>query len=162
MQLKIGIVLKPQGIKGDIKVKSFFDTADNYKGIKNVEIKGTSYEVSHLRISGEFVFLTLKGVDSIEKAETLRNQNVLIDRKDAPKLEEDRYYIEDLIGKEVEVSGKVVGVLDDVLQYGAADVFCVKGDKDFSFPALKIVILDVKDRIVLDEKEFKKVVLYED
>ncbi len=162
MRLKIGIVLKPQGIKGEIKVKSFFDTAESYKSIKKVQIKGASYDVSHLRIAGEYVFLTLKCIDSIEKAEVLRNSYVEIDRDDAPKLAADRYYIEDLIGKEIEVDGRVVGILDEVLQYGAADVYCVKGDRKFSFPALKVVILSVGERIVLDPTELNKVILYED
>ncbi len=162
MRLKIGQVLKPQGIRGEVKIKSYFDDATDYKKIANIYARGKAYAVSSCRVLGDFVYLKLVGVDSIEMAETLRNAYVEIDRQDAPILDEGRYYIDDLIGKEVEVDGKVVGVLNEIMQYGAADIYCVKGERDFSFPALKVVIKSISDSIVLDATELKKVAIYED
>ncbi len=161
MRLKIGQVLKPQGIRGEIKVKSHFDNAEDYKKIKTLEIRGRVYTVSSCRVSGEFVYLKLVGIDSIEMAEPLRNAYVEIDRATAPKLEDGRYYIDDLIGMDVEVDGAIVGVLNEIMQYGAADIYCVKGEHDFSFPALKVVIKSIGNTIVLDSAELKKVAIYE-
>lgn len=71
-------------------------------------------------------YLTLLGVDSVEKAELLRGKFVTANRNDLPKLPDGKYYIVDMIGIDVVVGGEVVGEVCDVQQYGSADVYVVK------------------------------------
>lgn len=165
MRLKIGEVLKPQGIKGEIKVKSFFDVPEDFSGLSSLTIDNIDYLVTGVRIREGFVYLRLKGVDSIESAELLRGKVLEIARESAPKLPDGRFYIEDILGLEVEdETGIRLGVLNDVSQYGAADIYSVKGEKNFMFPALNSVIkkIDIGGRkIVLDGSELLKVAVYE-
>jgi 16S rRNA processing protein RimM len=52
-----------------------------------------------------------------------------VNRKDAVKLEENEFFIVDLVGlRVVSDEGMDIGVLTDVLQTGANDVFVVKTD----------------------------------
>lgn len=165
MRLKIGEVLKPQGIKGEIKVKSFFDVPEDYSGLSSLLIDGVEYPVVGVRIREGFVYLRLRGIDSIEAAELLRGKMLEINRESAPRLPDGRYYIEDILGLEVaDEKGARLGVLNDVNQYGAADIYSVKGEKNFMFPALNSVIIkiDIDGRkIVLDSGELLKVAVYE-
>ena len=62
------------------------------------------------------------------------------------ELEEDEYFIADLIGLTVmDESGKELGVLKDVLETGANDVYIVqmKSGRELMLPAIGDCILDV-------------------
>ena len=75
--------------------------------------------------------MKIKGIDSVELAEKLKTKNLYISRENSVDLDEDEFFIADLIGLEVfTVAGDKVGVLKDVLQYSANDVYVVKGDND--------------------------------
>ena len=106
----------------------------------------------------------LLGVDSVEKAESLRGKLVTCDRNDLPALEEGEHYIVDMIGLAVVVNGETKGRISDILQYGSADVYVVKnGDVQFSFPAIKGVVKQVDidgGKIVVDDFLFDRVVVY--
>ena len=91
------------------------------------------------------VILKLKGVDSMNDAELLRNVPLLVSRENAVKLKPGEYFICDLIGlKVVTDEGEDFGVLTDVIQTGANDVYAVK------CPNGKEVLLPVIDECILD------------
>lgn len=74
-----------------------------------------------------------------------------VSREDSRELEEGEFFIADMIGMEVlTVDGKYVGILEDVLQYSANDVYVVKGeeDKEFMIPAIKkfVPTIDIDER----------------
>ena len=78
--------------------------------------------------------------------EGLRGKNLLVDRAHAVKLQKDEYFITDLIGLDVlREDGSRLGVLKDVMQTGANDVYIVlKEDQtEILLPAIKECILDV-------------------
>ncbi len=165
MRLRIGEVLKPQGIKGEIKVRSFFDVPEDFSGLSSLSIDGVRYDIDGVRIREGFVYLRLRGVASIETAELLRGKILEIERESAPKLPDGRFYIEDILGLDVvDEDGARLGVLNDVNQYGSADIYSVKGEKNFMFPALNSVIIKIDldiGKIVLDSMELCKVAVYE-
>lgn len=107
-RLVIGEVLKPQGIRGEIKIKTYTDENTAVKNFRRVFIGGEEYKVLSFR-TGEsgFAFLGLRGVPDRNAAELLRGKEVEAERDDAPPLDEGTYYIVDLIGCEVsDESGK--------------------------------------------------------
>ena len=117
-----------------------------------------------VRANAPFVYMKLFGVDTRNDAEALRNARLQVDRGDI-RLPEGTYYVSDLIGLHVsDESGNVLGVLKDVFQYGAADVYAVSGEKPFSFPALKDVIVQVDisgGKMILCAKRLGEVAVYE-
>jgi 16S rRNA processing protein RimM len=160
----IGKITRPHGVRGGVKVESFMDTPYAFSAIKEVEINGVFYKVERVQ-AGAPLILKLAGINSIEDAEKLRNQQIFINKEDAPPPDEDRYYIEDLLGCEVLLDAKSIGKLSDILQYGSADIYCIKGEKNIMFPYVGDVIekIDIeKKEIVLNSEEFKKVAVYED
>ena len=159
--LTIGLVLKPQGIRGELKVKPFTDSAEDFCDLKRVFLDGVEYKILTVRTGPDVVFLGLRGVPDRNAAELLRGKSVQIPRDEAPEPEEGRYYIADILGSEVVTAeGEVLGVLSDV-RGAATDIYTVtNGEKDILFPALKEVILCIDPeakKITVDKKRFLEV-----
>ncbi|WP_138295754.1 MULTISPECIES: ribosome maturation factor RimM [unclassified Clostridium] len=145
----VGQVLKPQGIKGELKVRPITDDPDRFYDLQEVRIaQGRDYAVypvQGVRVHEGFCYLRLAGVEDRNAAEALRDQLLYIDRSQAVKLPEGRYFICDLEGCQVvDETGAAIGVLDEVIQTGANDVYMIKGEKQaYMLPALKTLILAV-------------------
>ncbi|MEZ4357595.1 MAG: ribosome maturation factor RimM [Eubacteriales bacterium] len=167
--IEIGIILKPQGIKGEVKVKPFTDDVNRFLDLKNVFLDENGYdkrEVKTSRVHNGFAYLLLDKVSSANDAENLRGFSLYIDRKNTIKLKKGAYFICDLIGLNVEDDkGNILGQLSDVMQHGAADVYVVKSiNGNFSFPALKRVItkIDLENNLMrLNKKSLDEVAVYE-
>ena len=167
--IEIGVVTKPQGIAGEIKVHPYTDDIQRFCDLKSVflEQKGNkvNYEVESVRVNANAAYLQLAGVDTRNDAELLRGVSVWVDRAHAVELPEGSYFICDLIGMRVTADGKDLGVLADVLQYGAADVYVVKTSQGkLSFPALKRVIKKVdpeQKHMELDAAALEEVAIHE-
>ena len=95
------------------------------------------------------VLLKLKGVDIIEDAEKLKGLSIKIPRADAKDLEENEFFIADLIGLEV-YQDDFIGIVEDVFEAGGSDVYVIKrkGKKDLLLPAIASVIkkIDVEKK----------------
>ena len=143
--LMIGEVLKPQGVRGEVKVKPYAADADAFYDWETLYVKkGNAYEPiasDCSRVHDGFVYLTLGECASMEDAEKLRGVQLWIDRAHANPLEEDEVYVSDLIGCEgIDEEGKSIGELVDVLQHGVVDVYVFKmKGKSVMAPALKAV-----------------------
>ena len=110
-------------------------------------------KVEKCRPHGTVAILKVKGVDSIEQAEHLRNTVIYINRKDA-KIEKGSYFVEDLLGcKVIDIEDESVfyGEIDDCFKTGANDVWSVKkGDKTYLLPVVKefVISVDVDNGII--------------
>ena len=160
-RITVAIVLKPQGIRGEIKVKAMTDSAQELTAFKSVVIDGAEYSVLSVRAQGEFAYLSLKGIADRNGAELLRGKEVEVDRDDLPALPDGRYYIADLIGcSVVNERGDVLGVVEDVTP-AKTDIFTLRRDeKSIMFPAADGVILSVDEKlkkITVNAKRFKEV-----
>lgn len=160
-ELTVGEVLKPQGIRGEIKVKPFTDDAEDFKRFKRIFLDGEEYKILSVRAGAGEVYLGLRGVHDRNAAELLRGKKITVPRDEAPEPEAGRYYIADLLESEVFTGdGELLGVLSDIRQ-AATDVYTLKsGDKEILFPAVRGVItqIDVENkRITVDKKRFTEV-----
>ena len=159
--LTIGTILKPQGIRGEVKVKPYTDFAEDFRDIKRIFLDGQEMKVLSVRVGAGAVFLGLKGVPDRHAAELLRGKDVVIPREEAPDPGEGRYYIADLLGCElVTEEGEMLGTLKDIRQ-AATDVYTLeRGGKEILFPAVKGVIteLDIENKkITVNKKRFEEV-----
>lgn len=159
--LTIGTILKPQGIRGEVKVKPFTDDAEDFRSIKRIFLDGEEVRVLSVRVGAGAVFLGLKGVPDRNIAERLRGKDILIPREDAPDPGEGRYYIADLLGSELFTEeGERLGVLKDIRQ-AATDIYTLEMDgKDILFPAVKGVITDIdieERKITVNKTRFSEV-----
>ena len=167
--LMIGQIVKPQGVRGEVKVLPLTDDPERYGELETVyfDEKGEkSAKVLSARVREGFAYVALEGVADRDAAERLRNQALYVDRAHASPLPEGRYYISDLIGMQVtDENGAELGQLVDVMQAGGNDVYEVKGARVFRFPALKKVLKDVDvegGSMVLDGAVLAQIAVYDD
>ncbi len=167
--IEIARVIAPHGIRGDVKVRLYSDSFEafcqrGFAYLNNTDGQlRSAYEA--LRVDPPFVYVHFEGVDTRNDAERLRNAPLYVQRSELEAPDEGEYYINDILGYAVMADGKKLGVLKDVLQHGAADVYVVSGDKNFMFPALKRVIKNVDTGvgvIEVDEAALREVAVYDD
>ena len=146
---KIGQIVNTNGLKGVIKVKPFTDDITKFEKITTIYIdkngKLEEFTIEKVRYNKNMVMLKLKGVDSIETAESLRNFYIKIKREDE-ELPEDVYYIVDLLKCQVFTDeGDYLGKMIDVFPTGSNDVYVVenKEGKQILLPAIGDVIKKV-------------------
>jgi 16S rRNA processing protein RimM len=168
--LAIGQILKPQGLKGQFKVKPLTFDVGRFYELKEVTLKTktqeTTFSVSGVSLRNGFVYLSLGGINDLNSAESLRGGFLYVRREDAVKLPEGFHFVADLIGLRVYVDDEFLGTLREINQFGAADVYVVRDEKnrDISFPYLKDVVsgLDVgAGELRLHKKRFFEVAVFE-
>lgn len=147
--LQVGVISSTHGVRGEVKVFPTTDDPQRFKSLKNV-ILDTGKEQIPLEIQGvkffkQFVILKFKGIDNINDIERYKRRSLFVTREDAVELEEDEYYIADLIGMDVITDEDEEGKLVDVIETGANEVYVVEFDKygEVLIPAIHDCILDV-------------------
>ena len=170
--LLIGEIVRPQGIRGEVKVRALSEDKTRYSRLKKVfagdPAQRQEYAVLKGRCSGEFAYLTLSGVETRDEAEKLRGTLLYVSREEAIQLEEGRYFVCDLIGLRAKLQdGTEVGELRDVLSPNPyCDVYVFSTPRgEMQMPALKRVILsvDLENReIVLDGAVLEEIALWPD
>lgn len=167
-KIELGKIIKPQGIKGEVKIDISSYDKDLFASLKEVYIDDKCYHIESKKNLVNGVFFKLEGIDDRNQAESFRGKIVCFDRENMPKLPKGRYLISDIVGCEVVVDGKVVGMIKKILQYGSADVYVVagtRGEKDFMFPCLKKVLksVDIECKTIeLNKEILEQIVVYED
>ena len=149
--LMIGEVLRPQGVRGEVKVYPTTDDVMRFKKLDKVILdlgRGETRElkIRQVKFFKNMVILKFKGYDNINDVETWRQKDLLITREQAVTLQPDEYFITDLIGLLVkDDTGAEVGTVKDVLETGANDVYVVAlpNGKELLLPAIKDCILNV-------------------
>jgi len=148
--LQVGVITTTHGIKGEVKVFPLTDDAQRFKKLKEVLLDtGKEYltlEIEGVKFFKKFVILKFKGIDNINDVEQYRQKGLWVTREHAVRLRKNEYFITDLIDMRVFTEdGKEFGVLTDVLQTGANDVYIVKTpeNQEVLIPAIKQCILNV-------------------
>lgn len=148
--LQVGVITTTHGIRGEVKVFPTTDDPKRFLDLKNVILddgKTTlDLEIQNVKFFKNLVILKFKGIDNINDIEKYKKAGLYVTREDAVELEEDEYFIADLIGMDViSDEGEQLGTISDVLQTGANDVYVIssKGKKDLLLPAIHECVLDV-------------------
>jgi 16S rRNA processing protein RimM len=148
--LTVGEVVRPHGIRGEIKVQILTDFPDRFQLLEEVYIGNEGaephpYLLERCRYHQGFAILKLRGCNDRTAAEMLRGQLVQIPVELAMPLGEDEYYAFQLLGLAVQTtSGEYLGSVTEVLDTGANDVYVVQGPKgEVLLPAIDGVIRDI-------------------
>jgi 16S rRNA processing protein RimM len=161
-RLIIGEVLKPQGIRGELKVKTFTDFPEDVKAFGQVYIDGKQYKILSFRVGNDgAAYIGLRGITDRNAAELYRGKKLEGAREDGPALEEGQYYIVDIIGLSCETEeGEFLGVVKDVTNL-SSDVYTLeKNGKNILFPAVKGVVVKVdltEKKLVVNKTIFEEV-----
>ena len=148
--LQVGAITQTHGVRGEVKVFPTTDDVNRFKKLKQV-ILDTGKETMPLEIQSvkffkQFVILKFKGIDNINDIEKYKRCSLYVTREHAVPLEEDEYFIADMIGMEVcTEDGNIFGTLKDVIETGANDVYVIENAEhgEVLVPAIKECIRSV-------------------
>ena len=148
--LQVGVITSTHGVRGEVKVFPTTDDPARFKKLKNV-VLDTGKEMIDLEVAGvkffkNMVIVKFKGIDNINDVEKYRQKSLYVTRENAVKLKKNEYFIADLIGLATKSDeGEDLGILSDVLQTGANDVYVLskEGSDDILLPAIRECVKEV-------------------
>ncbi len=139
-----GIILKPKGLKGEVKVEpitdfpeSFLSRKEYYAGLSVDSVE--RLKVKKAALGGGFAWLFFEEVDSMEKAEGLTGWKLFVEESQLMQQPQGRAYLHEIIGMRVlDRARRDVGIVTNVLAMPAHDVYEVKvGEKKILLPAIE-------------------------
>lgn len=154
---RVGVVANTHGIRGEVKVYPTTDDINRFKKLKKCILDtGKEYidlNVESVKFFKNMVILKFKEYNNINDIECYKGKDILVSRDNAVKLEKGEYYIADILGAKVILEdGSEFGVLEDVMQTGANDVYVVKtlDNKEVLLPKIDECVkkLDIENKIV--------------
>lgn len=146
----VGTLGRPHGTRGEIRLDHkgtlprglhgygrFFTKAAG-GGFEEIEIAGW-------RHGGEFLFLSIAGMDDRDQVRAYTGRTLYVPREDLPPLADDEYYHADLIGARVlDEAGDEVAVVEDVKPWGAYDMLVLRtGRKTWMLPVVDQYVLEI-------------------
>ena len=141
--LECGAITRIHGLVGALVVNHYCDSYEVFAQLKNVYIKTSlGYEKKKVKKISPYkvgALLLIDGVADADEAMKYRGKTIYADRDDLKK-DDDSFFIVDLIGLPVYDynTKEKYGVLGEVANYGAQDVYVVKrdGKADAYIPAI--------------------------
>ena len=143
MLVAIGTVLKPRGLQGELKIGMTYNHPEVFNTLCTVSLNGKVYSVDRGSVQNGFAYLRLVGIDSIDKAEKLRNQIVKVEESDL-HLQDNEILSSELVGFNVMHNGKLVGEVVAVENYGAGDFF------EIAITGKEFVLIPNEDDFILE------------
>ncbi|MEZ4667478.1 MAG: ribosome maturation factor RimM [Anaerolineae bacterium] len=133
--LLIGEILRPHGVKGEVKMRLLTHHPEHLTQIHKVCLSTSPdllqvqiYELDAIRLNEGFALVKLAGLNDRNQVELLRQMYVGIAIEDAVPLEEGEHFQFELIGIEVQTeAGEHLGTLQEILETGANDVYILNG-----------------------------------
>ena len=147
-RLDLGIITKPQALKGAFRVKPNILNLKKFKKLNEIFINNVSYKIETVTLRDTFVILKVVGIDTCEQAEILRNYHVFGDLE----IEKDNNF--DLIGYECIVDAKHGKILD-INNFGSKDIMTIEFEKECLVPVIDGLIsrVDNQNKVVIFNKQ---------
>lgn len=151
--LILGEVLRPHGVRGELRIRILTDYPERVSKIKTVylgrdpmEFDADAYSVQASRIHQDYLLLKLKEIPDRNEAELLRGLYVMVDFDNAVPLDEDEFYLYEVIGlKAYTNEGEWLGTVNNVIETGANDVYVVSGSShgELLLPVHEETLVDI-------------------
>ncbi len=150
--LEAGKIVNTHGIKGEVKIMPYTDFPELLCEFDRLFLDKKEIFIERSRVAKNMVIAKIEGIDTPEQAEKLRNKILYMHRDDL-ELDNDTYFIQDLIGIEVKDvdTDFVYGKITDVMQTSANDVYVIRGnDKEYLVPAIADVVIstDIENNLM--------------
>ena len=140
--LVMGRIASPFGVRGWLRVSAFTAVADQLLDYSPwyLNLQGQWQAVKPLagRPHGKGLVVQLQTCHDRDAAAALTGTDIGIYRSQLPPVDSDEYYWTDLVGLQVvSIDGRMLGVVDNLLETGANDVLVVRGEHQCLVPYIK-------------------------
>jgi 16S rRNA processing protein RimM len=141
--LDAGEIVNTHGVRGEIKIVPWADSADFLRGFRTFYIDGAAYRVLRSSVHKGCLLAALEGVSDMDAASALKGKIVQIARAEA-RLPAGSYFLSDLLGARVVTEdGEAVGTLEDIIENPTQRVYVVRGETEHLIPAVPAFIRGV-------------------
>ena len=159
---EIAKILKPQGIKGEVKARPLTNVLAVFVSLKNCTVAGRTMHIERISQRQGFLYIKFKEITTRNQAEELRNQTICVEKDLLLGAKgDDEFFIDDLVGMILhDTDGNFVGQIVDVTNYGSCDVFVLDLEgRRAEAPYVKDVFITDGDRIVVDRQKLQEVLI---
>lgn len=124
--LKVGRIVASHGLKGQVKVQLLTDFAQRLAKGSRLRLKDDWVTVEASQFQNDRLLMKLSGVTNIDEAKALQWEYLYSASDEKPELEDDEFFVEDLVGlKVVTHDGVELGTVKEVLAYPAQDILVI-------------------------------------
>lgn len=148
--IEAGRITNTHGVVGEVKIEVWLDSPEFMKRFKRIFLNGKELKITSAKVHKGFLIAKLEGIDDINAAMPLKGKTVHIDRDDA-KLPKGSYFLQDIIGaKVVDEAGNEVGVLREIMESPAHNIYIVRGKTEHLIPAVPefIISTDAENGVI--------------
>ncbi len=153
----IARIVKPRGIRGEVSADVLTDFPERFEDLETVIAlfpngERRDLKIEDFRFHQNRILLSFNKIDSIEKAEELRNAEICVPESEAVALEADEFYDWELIDCTVEtVEGEKIGTVKELMRTGGTEILVVAGnEKDFLIPFAETICkeVDIENKLI--------------
>ena len=148
--LEVGKIVNTHGLRGEVKVTVWMDYPEDFEELETVYLKTRketiTLTVKHIKYQKNNLIVKFSEFNDINEVEQYKNCILYADRDELGELPEGTHYIVDLIGLEVyNEEGEKLGIIANVLNTGANDIYDVKrdGKKNLLLPVIDDVVKEI-------------------
>lgn len=160
--IEIAKILKPQGIKGEVKALPSTNVLAVFKYFKSAVVGEKELEIESISLRQDFLYIKFKGINTRNDAENLRDKSIKIDKQLLEEAkEQDDFLVDDLIGMVIyDDKGDLVGQILDIINYGSCDIFVLEREgRRYQAPYVEDVFYRDGDKLVADSEKIKEVLV---
>jgi len=146
----IGTIVGTHALKGEVKISSTTDFREERykKGSRlfiNKDNEMIEVKVQNHRFHKGNDLVLFENYNDINKVLPFVNCEVFVHEDDLQPLAENEYYYHELFDCEVYYQDEYIGIVTDIVNYGASDILVVKkpNDKEVMIPFVNDFIIDV-------------------
>ncbi|MBR4723290.1 MAG: ribosome maturation factor RimM [Clostridia bacterium] len=154
--LEIGKIINTHGLRGEVKISAWTDFPEDFEDFSYALTKnGEKLNIEGIKYQKNNIIVKFREINSISEAEAYKNSVLCLPKEEMHALPPNVYYIADLLGCEVfEISGKKIGIMQDVFSTGSNDVYDIKREnaKNLLVPIIEGVVKSV-------DTENKKIII---
>jgi 16S rRNA processing protein RimM len=159
----VGKIVNTHGIKGEVRVISKTDFADErYRVGNNLYLflpdqkESLHVVVKSHRTHKQFDLLEFEGYNNVNQVESLKNAIIKVPEDQLTDLNEGEFYFHQIIGCSVKTdSGEEIGKIIEILTPGANDVWVIKGNggKEILIPYIDDIVkeINIQEKLIIIE-----------
>jgi 16S rRNA processing protein RimM len=157
----VGVITSVNGVKGYVKIRSFTEHPQDIMTFKKIfDVSNKEYNINIINLKKDYVIAGIKGIDSRDEAEKLRNIRLYIKRSELPNAGQEEYYHADLLGLDAKLKdGTNFGLVKNIVNFGAGDIieiYDLNSEKTIYYPFTKQYVPEInleKRYIILEPLE---------
>lgn len=149
-RIALGIIRRAHGVRGEASVEIWTESAERFTELSRLFLvspvgQSRPAKIESVRAHADRALIQFAGIHSPEDVMALQNYTLEIPEEDARELEENEYFLHDLIGTTlIDMEGRERGVVRDVYEGGGGVLLSVeRNGRRFEVPFAADICVEI-------------------